>query len=651
MSSLYQPPLIPGLGSYNGPMGSGNLAQTRNPFFSVSNQFLPRNLHDVIRWVRFITLHSPVTTEVVRKLSTYPITKFTYEAKDPAVREKYEQITKSFRLTNALHDIGYQYFTVGNVFLSIYYPFNRTYRCPNTGCRSLFGAANAEFLKFKNYAMQGVCPVCNQSSVFERIDQKSKNIADMNLIIWDPLNISVNHNPISGKSKYFYKIPNDIRKKIMSGDRLTIDSLPWEFIEAVKDQKDFEFSDDHIFHMKNIDMGMAINGVSIPPMVSHFNLVFYQATLRRANESIATDFMAPMRVIFPQAQGANSDPVVSLSMRNFVSKMEEALVKHKHDNNHVLIAPVPIGYQAVSGEGKTLLVNQEIAQAEESLLLSMGVSRELLSGTTNWTSSTVGLRMLKNTLDSYVGQIDEVLDWISTKISTYLGITNSKIRMTPFQLTDDDSLKAILMNLAQGGNISMSTVYESLGRSYEDELERIAEDAKLKARHDVRVQYEVEQAQYLEGLEIKKLNDKDSSYMETLAECQRIAGELIPADPNMTRQVLNELKITDYAKYLMISKLVEEGRTHQTNMMNAEQEQALQGEATTPGGANAPKPGIDAGGESEFGPGPGEGPAGTTLFGQPGSPEGVFNGMNQASGGGGNSGGEPVPKNKHEKKL
>lgn len=588
MTSLYQPPLIPGLNSSVGPVGPGQHAQTRNPFFSVGNQFLPRNLHDVIRWVRFITLHSPVTTEVMRKLSTYPITKFTYEAKDPAVKDKYEQIVKSFRLKTTLHDIGFQYFTIGNVFLSIYYPFIRTYSCPS--CNTMYSAETAGFLKFKNYEMTGVCPKCSSTGIFTRNEHKSKNISDMNLIIWDPLNISVNHNPISGKSKYFYKVPNDIRKKIQMGDRLTIDSTPWEFVEAVKDQKDFEFSDDHIFHLKNVDMGLSINGVAIPPLVSHFNLVFYQATLRRANESIATDFMAPMRVIFPQPQTANSDPVVSISMRNFVSKMEEALVKHKADNNHVLIAPVPIGYQAVSGEGKTLLVNQEIAQAEESLLLSMGVSRELLSGTTNWTSSTVGLRMLKNTLDSYTGQILEFMEWITTKVSSYLGIPNSKLGLTPFQLTDDEALKGIIMALAQNGNVSMTTVYESIGRSYEEELERMENDAKIKARHDVRVQFAVEQSQYLEGLEINKSSEKDDSYMETLKQCQEMAGQLINADPESTRMVLNELKVTDYAKYLMVAKLVEEGRTAQTQQVSAEQNAMAQQEATTPGGANTPKP-------------------------------------------------------------
>jgi hypothetical protein len=584
MSFLNQPPLTPGFGNYNGMM-AGNHAQTKNPFYSVGNQFLPRNLHDVIRWVRFITIQSPVTTEVLRKLSTYPITKFVYDVKDPAVKDKYEKIERSFKLKTVLHDIGFQYHTIGNVFISVHFPIHRSYRCPN--CKTLTSAHEATFLKFKNYKLEGTCnnPTCGQKGIFDHVDTKSKNIEDMNVIIWDPLNISVNNNPITGKNQYFYTIPNDIKRRVVQGDRFLIDSLPWEFIDAIKDSKQFQFESDRIFHLRNVDMGFSINGISVPPLVSHFSLVFYQATLRKANESIATDFMAPMRVIFPQPQTSNSDPVVSLSMRNFTNKMEEAFIKHKQDNNHVIIAPVPVGYQAISGEGKTLLVNQEIAQAEESLLLSMGVSRELLSGTTNWTSSTVGLRMLKNTLDSYVGQIEDLIEWIFSKSATYLDLEVHGVHLTPFQLTDDDVLKNLVATLASSGSISMTTVYESMGRSYEEELERMLQEAKVKARHDVRLQFEVEQSQYLEGLEINKETEKDDSYMEVLKQCQDIAAQLIPADEGTTRAVLNELKVQDYAKYLMVAKLVEEGRTQQTMATSQE----LGAQAQDPNSPNAPK--------------------------------------------------------------
>lgn len=606
MTNQYQPPLNPTASMYGGAAaGAGNHAQTKNPYFTVGSQFLPRNLQDVIRWARYIAIKSPVTTEVIRKLSTYPITSFTYKADGAALKSKYDEIIKSFRLRQTLHDVGFQYHTVGNVFISMYYPILRTFSCKE--CKSVYGANKAEFLKWESWVFKGECPNCKARGEFIRKDVKSTDISQMNVIRWDPINIVVNHNPISGKSEYFYQIPNEIKRKILTGDRLFLSSIPWEFVEAVKAGQDFKFAENELFHLKNVDLGLSVNGVSVPPLITHFDLVFYQATLRKANESIATDFMAPLRVVFPQAQTGNSDPVVSISMRNFAANMEQAFVKHKADNNHVLVAPLPIGYQAISGEGKTLLVNAEIAQAEESLLLSMGVSRELLSGTSNWNSSTVGLRMLRNTLDSYVTQIEELLEWIFSKTSAYLNISYTKVGLVPFQLTDDEALKAMITALIPTGKVSMSTIFEALGRDYEEEQTRLRDDAVSEAANAVKTQWETDQAVFLAGQEINDINKKDDSYQAALGQAQQMAEELMNMDPNTQRQVLNQLKMTDFSKYLLTAKLLEEG----AQMMNQPDMPAPMGAA--PGGAGGapgpagaeappPQPGQGVDGPSSGGP-------------------------------------------------
>src|ERR1017187_7332104 len=102
MDSDFPMPPIPGtsgsssVSSVGGANGGGNYAPTNSPFFTVANQFLPRNLHDVIRWARYITTQSPVTTEVIRKLSTYPITNFLVDTKSEKTKEKYKEVFKSF---------------------------------------------------------------------------------------------------------------------------------------------------------------------------------------------------------------------------------------------------------------------------------------------------------------------------------------------------------------------------------------------------------------------------------------------------------------------------------------------------------------------------------------------------------------------------
>lgn len=592
MSSLYQPPLFPGAMGGSSLANGGAYAPTRSPHFTISNQFLPRNLHDVIRWVRFITMHSPVTTEVLRKLATYPITDFDFDTEDDQLREKYKDLVKSVNLTTTLHQIGFQYFTIGNVFISVYKPIRRTLVCSNQACNFTQVLDEAtQGVVFKNYAFHGTCPKCNSNQSYKILDTKNSSMKEMNLILWDPTHVVVNHNPISGKSTYYYTIPNDVKRRIMEGDLLFLSTIPWEFVEAVKTQKNFRFSNGSIFHLKNVDTGFSANGISIPPLITHFNLVFYQATLRKANESIAGDYMTPTRVVFPSAQSGNSDPVVSLSMRNFATKMEEAFVRRKTDPNSIVISPVPIGYQAISGEGKTLLVSQEIQQAEQSLLLSLGVSMELLSGSTNWTSSTVGLRLLKKTLESYTSQLEGFLDWFTSEASSYFGFKNVPTSLIPFQLTDDEMVKQIMLSLSSTGKVSMHTIFNAMGKSYDEEIEHIREESIAMAKSDVRLQYEVSQAKFAEASLIQS-EVKNRTYNDALKEVQATIAEIKVMPPEMVAQVLQQIRVNSFAKYILLLDELQKEANESANIGAT-----MPTAAVMPGDPNDPNSQPGAGGE------------------------------------------------------
>lgn len=567
---------------------NSNIGATPNPWFTTANQFLPRNLHDVIRWSRYITIHSPTVTEVIRKLCTYPITDFLIESEDDKLKQRYKEIFASFKLKQTLQDIGFDYFTLGNVFISVYFPIHRILTCPS--CNVSYSARKASFLTFKKYEFEGICPKCSTRGIFKRTDSKSQNIDDMNIIKWNPENIAVAHNSITGESEYYYRVPNDIKKKIMMGDRLYVDTVPWGFIDAVKNNQDFKFDPANIFHLRNLSTGAIVEGCSIPPLISLYSLVFYQATLRKANESIATEHMAPLRVVFPQPGSSNSDPVVNMSLKNFVNNMQNAIKLHKRDNNYFLVAPGPIGYEAIGGEGKNLLVSQEIEQAEESILMSLGVSKELLSGTTNWTSSTVGLRLLDNTLSGYTIQILNVIDWIVRKFTAYLNMTPVKVGMIPFKLADDETLKTNLVQMSGSNACSPTTLYESLGLDYRDELKRMKDDAIAKAVLDVEIQFEVDQAVFLAGKKAGDKLDNNTDYQAILAQSQQITTELQGQDPGTMQSALDDLKLQNYPLYVMVNKTLKD-RVAEAPMITSS-EQGMAAEAQAAAGLEA---GVGAG--------------------------------------------------------
>ncbi len=570
--------------------------QVTNPWFTVANQFVPRNLHEVIKWARYITIQSPTTSEVIRKHSTYPITEFVVDTKNPSTEEKYDEILKSIRLKEFLQNTGFEYHTIGNAFISIYFPIQRTLECPH--CKTSYSSKAAHFVKFEKYEFKGVCPKCGSRSTFIRKDSKSTNVQDINLIRWNAEHIRVNHNPITGESEYYYTIPNSVKRRVQLGDRLFVDSIPWGFVDAIKKNQEFKFDKGNIFHLQNVTTGATVEGISVPPLLSLFGLVFYQATLRKANEAIAQDFLNPMRVIFPQAQTGNSDPVVAMSMRNFVERMEDALKKHKQDKNHILVAPTPVGYSPIGGEGRNLLVATEIQQAEDTILMSLGVSRELLTGTSNWTSSSVGLRMLENTMLSYVSRLQELMDWAIVRIATYLGIERCSVTLKPFKLIDDDGRRQALVALSQTGKVSDTTLLKEVGVDFLEEQGHFKEEQVSKAKNEMATQYEVQVAQTLSAREAgnsMRGNDEAKSLIE---KAEQMANELYQAEEGARRSVLSQLKTQDYTQWLLVSKLLEEYKKSTEHQQAIDQgvaqvaNETEGGEASTPA---QPAPPTDAG--------------------------------------------------------
>ena len=582
------PPPIPGVGS-----ADGNASQYNNPWFVVANQFLPRNFIDTIRWSKYIILQSPVVAETLRKYATYPITEFTIDTKNEKTKEKYKYILKTFKMKEALMNIGFEYFTIGNSFISIYTPIHRSLVCPK--CKVTYAAKKTDFLTFKQWEFSGTCPGCGYKGKFNRVDSKSKSIEDMNVIRWDPLSIIISNNPITGEKEYFYKIPQSLKNRIAKGDRLLVDTIPWGFVEAAKNNQEFKFDKGSIYHLMNVTTGASVEGTAVPPMLSLYSLIFYQATLRKANEAISLEYLSPMRVLYPMAQTGNSDPVIAMSMRNFVANMKNAVLDHKRDPNHLVFAPGPVGYQAIGGEGKNLLVSQEIQQAEESILLALGVSRELLAGTTNWQSTSIGLRMMEALLYNYTSRLSEFIEWAMMKVSTYLEIENIKIELVPFKLMDDDNAKNLLVQLAAVGKASYTSVFEKFDMDFAEEQEKIMGEAVELAKTQIETQYEIEQAQFLAGRKKTESMNENEGYKTSLQKAQEMSQQLFQADEGTRRSFLMQLKTQDYGQYLMVSKILEE--EERDNQKQDEQNAQQMGQQATQNGdteqtPNAPDPGT-----------------------------------------------------------
>ena len=578
-------------GGQSGTYGRYELGTYANPAFTVSNQFLPRSFSDLLKWTRFIIVKSPTTTEVLRKLATYPITEVTVDTSKEALKEKYEDIIESVKVIEKMSDGGFDYHAFGNSFTSIYFPMDRYLKCPD--CKASYSsrkALSSGFARWKKFTFEGECPSCSGKVTFQRTDIKSKDIDRINIIKWKPDNMSLNNNPITGEVEYYYKIPADVRRKIMTGDPHFICTVPWEMVEAVRLQRDFKFSSGTIHHMKSLTMGDFIDGFGVPPLLSHYSTVFYMQCLKKANEAIALEHLNPMRMIFPQQGSGSGDPLSMMSMSNFTGQVKNQLQKFKQDPNHVLIAPIPIGVGNMGGQGKSLLVTQELQFAEEQLLMSMGVSRELLSGTTNWTSSAVGLRLLENNMNQYTRKLRRYLKWIMKQITSYLGIEEVEVNLVPFELTDNDAVKQLYVQMQQAGLISENTLLEAFGIDPEEESEKIIRAQIKKAEDAVKVKGMIQRAEYMANRNEASDSEDDDGFDEYKKDVLKIAQKLMnEPDEGKRMNVLMKLQAEDSGKYEHVIAVLQQYAEQQgAEPQGAEQQGAEQPQAATKqGDANA----------------------------------------------------------------
>ena len=556
--AAYQMMPFPGAGGNQSGLNSSVYGQTEtpSPFFGLGQQFLPRDLNGIVKWAYYLLNQEPLVNEVIRKLASFPITDFVIDTPDESLKKKYLDIIYSLDLKNRLISIGFDYYLLGNVFISVYFPFTRMARCPQCGSSYSMEADNIQFVDF---TIRGNCvaEACGYTGPMERVDIKSRDPNDINLVVYDPRDITVNYNPISGQSQYWLEIPNYVKEKITAGDKFIVSTLPWSMVEAVKASTQYQFFKDSLFHLKMPGVTNAIPGLGVPPTVGMWESIFNKAMMRRANSAICAEMLMPLRVVYPDVSG-NTNPATSFSLQAFARTMRNYMARHKTDPLAAVMSPIPIGYQEITGNGKQLLITQEVEQIENYLLMSLGVSREMLEGTLSWTASTVGLRLFQNTLFRYTDQMHRLMDWIFAKISPEFDLDPAKVTLEPFMLTDGNQMAESLMQLASNNIVSQETALASLSIDYDDEQRKIQDEQVQLAKQQVITEQKKQMAAWSQTKEQSAGGTRD--YKSALEKAGEIANQFLTLEEGPRRSAMLHLKVEDPATYMLVAQLIEEFR-------------------------------------------------------------------------------------------
>jgi len=218
-----------------------------NPWFDLSTAYLPKDIKTLFKYCRTFFYKNGFINSVITKMSEYPITKIIFDTKMTDVeKKKYEELFGHYlKVKSLLIQIGLDYMTYGNAFVSSNMKFNRYLKCPR--CSNVHPIDSVKYT-WKNYKFSGVCKNCKESVVFEVDDIYLKKPEYLKFIRWSPENIDLDYDDLTGDTLYYYKIPTATKKKIQSGDKRTLKTTPYLFIESLKKGKKVELDTNNLYH-------------------------------------------------------------------------------------------------------------------------------------------------------------------------------------------------------------------------------------------------------------------------------------------------------------------------------------------------------------------------------------------------------------------
>lgn len=475
-----------------------------SPFFDVAQTYMPPTVKELFRWCTYFFYKDPMIGSVVTKIAEYPVTDFVYNADEKHVRDGWKELMEdTLNLKPFLIELGLDYFCYGNAFVSINLPFVRWLQC--AACQSMMRLSDpGTTYKFQNFQFHVTCTSCSGIGIAKIIDKPLRDRTGINFVRWDPKNIDIYYNPITGRSKYRYKIPNKVQKAVQAGVREILVDIPEVFLQALKQKRDIALSDQNLFHFKRPTLAEADMGWGKPLIIHSMSRMFYLYVLRRAQEAIALQRIMPLEFIFPQAN-AQQDPYQHVNLSSWQGTVQGEIRKWRTDPNYISVVAVPLGFERLGGDGRALLLGPEIEVTNKEITGGMGVPLEFVFGGLSWSGSSVSLRTLENHFLLYRRLLLRFINWAKNRVRLYLGLPDVEIGFTEFKMADDIQRKQIVIQLNAANKISDHTMLTELGFDYDDELKMIEKEAEqrnriqavtLKAQSEAQGEASIIQAKY-----------------------------------------------------------------------------------------------------------------------------------------------------------
>lgn len=474
---------------------------------SFTSDLRPQNMRDALYWSNFLrSSYGDIVSAVHRGVSYFigGIDLISDNDNDQDSIDHYEkQLLEQHHLLPLLTDIGMDLHFNGNVFLSALKPIKRTLQCPRCGTiRYLDKLMRGEDYHFREgvFSSECHCGFKGDFKVHEYHDDGATK--PLNIISWNPLNISLDYCSITNSEKIWYT-PESKDLKFLEDETqsVALETLPTTILEAMYTGKSIVFDSSRILHLKQSTNAMDraySHGWGIPRWLSAFKYLVMLMLLERQLESSVKDYMLPIRLLYPDHSQKGSDPSVgsqhNIHLQHLKHQVESALSTHSRKQSSWHMVPQAIGSLQLGGDGKAIIPIDIFEYIKGGLLDVLCIPDEFRKSTlfSGANAQPISLRMFEKTWANDALQYDIALRWYLKQCASMLNWPELEgVLIRPSIINDPMRMQTMAQEVAEG-RMSRSTFYRSLNIDMRSERKILMQEAIDDAKYQQELNQKME---------------------------------------------------------------------------------------------------------------------------------------------------------------
>jgi hypothetical protein len=467
-----------GLGTSAGSQVERLAPEVYSPLFTMANLNLPRDRITVNAWCRnFFDLH-PLVRNAITLHATYPISKLNIKCPDKKVEQEFEDMIEEMDLLGALGDISLEYWKLGEAFP--------------------FAELDENNLKWKRIVVQNP----------DYIHVKKMVIASEPVISMRPdavlQRLVMSNSPADVQLRK--QIPQHIIHHVRRGETIPLDNF-------------------NVSHLKMLSSPYDVRGTSV--IISVFKDLMLYDKLREAKFAQADDLVNPITLVKIGGTGEGEFHPDAEQLENWRQIIEEA----QYDKNFKIVTHAGVAIERVGSSGAVLDISQDNDLIIKNIMHGLMVPQAVIdTESAVYASASIGLEVLRQRYFNFRNMLGKwLMNKIFAPISDLRGYYQAKggykklivpeVEWNQMNLYDLQDYISNISGLVTAKQVSLETLYRSLGLNYEDERQKMRKEAV----NDAIRQREEQALASMSLIELRSL-DPEREIMEPTQAAQPLGG-------------------------------------------------------------------------------------------------------------------------------